>query len=118
MKTKLIELLKRLRTSETIWAWNEYSLENKSTSTIYLIEELDEILTNKTPTEIGELIYNGDFSIKDDYFIFENNNLLESFNKSNVKQCIDYEKLADYILKSKNDFYIHEIENFLKEIHK
>lgn len=76
--------------------------ENTLSDKIFYMAELDYILTDWSPTDIGYAIFDGDFRIVDNYFMVTNQSQLISFN--DPTSVIDLWALAEYMVKNKSLF--------------
>lgn len=76
--------------------------ENTLSDNIFYMAELDYILTDWSPTDIGYGIFDGDFRIVDNYFMVTNQSQLISFN--DPTSVIDLWALAEYMLNNKSLF--------------
>ena len=76
--------------------------ENTLSDEIFYMAELDYILTDWSPTDIGYGIFDGDFRIVDNYFMVTNQSQLISFN--DPTSVIDLWALAEYMVKNKSLF--------------
>ena len=76
--------------------------ENTLSDTIFYMAELDYILTDWSPSDIGYAIFDGDFRIVDDYFMVPSQSRIISFN--DPTSVIDSWELAEYMVKNKSLF--------------
>ena len=76
--------------------------ENTLSDKIFYMAELDDILTDWSPTDIGYAIFDGDFRIVDNYFMITNQCRIISFN--DPTSVIDLWALAEYMVKNKSLF--------------
>lgn len=76
--------------------------ENTLLDKIFYMAELDDILTDWSPTDIGYAIFDGDFRIVDNYFMVPSQCRIISFN--DPTSVIDSSVLAEYMLNNKSLF--------------
>lgn len=106
------EVLKDMTERELFNIYNEYADEN-CYERFYDMEELDEILGNAEPSKIASMIYYGDFKPNDDYFMFNWNGNLYSFDYPSEE--ISFDDIVDYIIRNDEDFDYDEIREILDE---
>ena len=80
---------------------------------IYSTDDIDDILFAKRPSEIAEMIANGDFSIIVPYFAFDGYNHMYSID--NVREEIDIDGIVTYMIEEKDGLNISEIDDLLEE---
>ena len=76
--------------------------ENTLSDKIFYMAELDDILTDWTPSDIGYAMFDGDFSIVDNYFMVPSQSRIISFN--DPTSVIDSSELAEYMVNNKSLF--------------
>lgn len=76
--------------------------ENALSDKIFYMSELDDILTDWSPSDIGYAIFDGDFRIIDNYFMVPSQSRIISFN--DPTSVIDSWELAEYMVKNKSLF--------------
>ena len=104
--------LKGLNDSELLSIYNEFANETYNNN-IYLMVEFDEICENMTASDIARRCFYGKFNPNDNYFIF---NGYENFDSSDyLEDFIDFDDLADYIVKNDEDFDNDDIREILDE---
>lgn len=75
--------------------------KNTLSDKIFYMAELDDILTDWSPSDIGYAIFDGDFRIVDNYFMVPGQCRLISFN--DPTSVIDSSELAEYMVN--NQFF-------------
>lgn len=105
------ELVSLFNNYVNIWADSHYDFH------IYYMEEFEDVFACKSPLQIAEWVYTSeDFNPNDDYFNFDTNNELLSFNWLGSKNCnIDIDDLADYIWKTHESLGSNTIQKILDE---
>lgn len=111
-KDQIKEYLKGLNDSELLSIYNEFATETYDND-IYTMDEFDEICEGMTATDIARRIYNGDFRPNDEYFTFNGYDNLISTDF--LEDFIDFDDLADYIVRSEEDFGDNDIREILDE---
>lgn len=76
--------------------------ENTLSDRIFYMSELDDILTDWSPSDIGYAIFDGDFRIVDNYFMVPSQSRIISFN--GPTSVIDSWELAKYMVNNKSLF--------------
>lgn len=106
---KIIEAL------ENMHEWDIMSAHNESNpySNIYHMDELDDILSGTSPSEVARLIFFGDFNPNHDYFTFNGYGNLESVYSIWDKIYID--EIAEYRIDNDEDFDDSDIRRILDE---
>lgn len=84
---------------------------------LFNMDEFDEIMNDRDPTDIAERVYYGDFNPSDEYFGFDGDGNLTSYSVYGVYDYVDnYEgKIYDY-LKESDDW--GEFPKLIEEIEK
>lgn len=106
------EYLKGLNDSELLSIYNEFANETYNIN-IYLMDEFDEICENMDASDIARRCFYGKFNPNDEYFIF---NGYANFESSDyLEYFIDFDELADYIIRNDEDFDDDDIREILDE---
>ena len=104
------EYLKGLNDSELLSIYNEFANETYNNN-IYLMDEFDDICESMDASDIACRCFYGKFNPNDEYFIF---NGYANFESSDyLEDFIDFDELADYIVKSEEDFGDNDIREIL-----
>lgn len=67
---KFEEIFKALDDSEKVELWNEFCDDYRYEETLFSMDELDDLLAGKKPSELLTMIHD-DFNYNDDYFYFD-----------------------------------------------
>lgn len=105
---RIQEYLEGLLDSGLIAIWNEYC---ENDDCVYSMDEIDEMLSGMTASEILRASYYGDINPNDDYFKF--NGLGNLVSTSSISEWVDIDELAEYIDENENDFGNSEIRDIL-----
>ena len=98
--------------SDLVEIWNEYcDRRNYSDDHIFGMYEIDDYLSNMTPTEIIDKVVGSNFDTSDDWF--KDGIYFESF--SDVPSNIDEDDLINYIIIEDEDFGNSDIRDALDE---
>ena len=91
LKEKIIEGLEELGTDELLSLCREINSYdgNLDQFDIFEMDEFDEMLEGKTPTEIVNRVLYGDFNSTDDYFRFNGYCNLESLSYADIEEELD-----------------------------
>ena len=93
---------------------NEYcDANNDPDARIYCMDELDEILDGKTPTQILMMMHFGNFNPMDEYFRFDGYGNLESTDFP--ENWIYLDDIVDYIIDNNDSLNDDRIEEILTE---
>lgn len=97
----IFDELRNLDKDDIICLWNTYCEEIRDPdSGINSIDDIDDYLCGKTPTEILDSVV-ADFNTSDYYFSVDGYGYFYSFNSiESNKSPIDFEVLADWIIKN------------------
>lgn len=110
---KIIEILEDMTDDEIIAVHNEYCVENNLMDEyIYDMEEFDEAMQNKSPSDIVNYCQIN-FSTNDKYFSFDGYDNCFSFNYPNSHIYIT--DIAEYIDSEENALDNTKIEEILEE---
>lgn len=95
------EYLKSLNDGELLSIYNEFS-EASGYEQVFTMDEFDEICENMDASDIARRCFYGKFNPNDEYFIF---NGYENFDSGDyLEDFIDFDELADYIIRNNEDF--------------
>ena len=76
---KFEEIFKTLDDSEKVELWNELCDDYRYEETLFSMDELDDLLAGKKPSEVLTMVHD-DFNYNDDYFYFDGYGRLCSVN--------------------------------------
>lgn len=108
------ETLDNMSESDLFWLYKEYTNQAQLyDDEIFDMEEFDEIMSGSTPTDIAQKIFYGNFRPNDNYFRFDGYANLESIDW--LKDEIDLDEIADYIIDNENSLGNSEIQEILDE---
>lgn len=107
------EILDNMSESDLFWLYKEYTCQAQLYDEIFDMEEFDEIMSGSTPTDIAQKIFYGDFRPNDNYFRFDGCANLESIDW--LKDGIDLDEIADYIIDNEDSLRNDEIQEILDE---
>lgn len=108
------ETLDNMSESDLFWLYKEYTNQAQLyDDEIFDMEEFDEIMSGSTPTDIAQKIFYGNFRPNDNYFRFDGYANLESIDW--LKDEIDLDEIADYIIDNENSLENSEIQEILDE---
>ena len=117
LKDKIIEVLEELSTDELLSLCKEiYSYDGSLDQfNIYNMDEFDEMLSGKTPTEIVNSIRYGGFASTDEYFRFNGYGNIESLSYADIEEELDsyLGEIADCI---ENGNYYNMLPDSIKAI--
>jgi len=107
-------LLNYLSEDEMVYIHNNFCDKNSYyDDIIYFMNELDDIVTAETPTEIIRTY--GNINVNEDYFVITMYGA-ESFNYYGNAPTTYYDEIVEYILDYDEDFGNSEIREVLDEI--
>lgn len=109
---KIIECLNDTSENDLFDIYNQYADKNHYEN-YYDMDEFDEIMGDADPIDIANKIYYGDFRPCDNYFMFDGCVNLLSFNYPSEE--MNFEEIADYIIRNDEDFGYDEIREILDE---
>ena len=115
MKTieEIKDYLEDLSENDLAQLWNTYCENvNYYDDTIYDMDELDELLSGDSPSELATKIYYGEFCPNDHYFTFNGCGNLES---GYADELISIEDMARYILENEDYLDDDDLEEFCTE---
>lgn len=119
---KITDALKKMiecTPDELISIFNAYintDINSHHGSCVYYMSEFEYTFAQKSPLQIAEWVYTSDFNPYDDYFNFDINNELFSFDWLGSKNCnIDIDDLADYICETRDSLESDAIQKILDE---
>lgn len=108
------ETLDNMSESDLFWLYKEYMNQAQLyDDEIFDMEEFDDIMSGSTPTDIAQKIFYGNFRPNDNYFRFDGYANLESIDW--LKDEIDLDEIADYIIDNENSLENSEIQEILDE---
>lgn len=108
------EILDNMSESDLFWLYKEYTCQAQLyDDEIFDMEEFDEIMSGSTPTDIAQKIFYGNFRPNDSYFRFDGCANLESIDW--LKDGIDLDEIADYIIDNEDSLGNNEIQEILDE---
>ena len=108
------ETLDNMSESDLFWLYKEYVCQAQLyDDEIFDMNEFDEIMCASTPTDIAQKIFYGNFRPNDSYFRFDGCANLESIDW--LKDGIDLDEIADYIIDNENSLGNNEIQEILDE---
>ena len=112
-RQKLVDYINGMGIEEKIALHNTYcDAVNCMDDCIYAMDELDEILEGRTPTDILSMGFYGDFRPQHDFFWFNGYGNLESADYiADMPICA--EDIADYILSEEDSLGNDEIKEIL-----
>lgn len=97
-----------------IGIYNEFcDKNNDSDARIYTMDELDDMLDDKTPTQILMMMHFGNFNPMDEYFRFDGYGNLESTDFPENWFYLD--DIVDYIIDNNDSLNDDRIEEILTE---
>lgn len=101
-KESIITILKTMDTNVLVGVWNEYCQESNMDDYIYNNDEytLDEMF-NGSDYPVNNALraaFYGDYRYNDDYVVFNAYGNLKSYDYYDVKEQIDFDTLAEYIM--------------------
>lgn len=108
-------LLEEISDLDVVQYWNDYCADNSYEDSIYLyLDDLAESLCD-SPVEFARRIYFGEVSSwNDNYFTFDGNVNIVSFNSLNGKNSpIDFDALAEWLEEHSYDY--REIRFLIEE---
>lgn len=105
---RIREYLEGLHDWDLISIWNEWCANDNC---VYPMDELDELLGGRAPSEILRASFYGDINPNDDYFKYNSRGNLVSTNT--LSDWVDIEDLARYIDETENDLGDSEISDIL-----
>lgn len=115
MRKNVIEWLEDFADDcDVMTIWNEYA--DYSQKMLYRMDEIDEVLSNNTISEIYDIISNAmdySFSFGDDYFsYYSGNDEIRSRDKAyELLDGADIAKLVDYMLCHKTEYEAYSVLN-------
>lgn len=113
MRNKIMEYL-ACDCNYIIGIYNEFCDENNdSDARIYTMDELDDMLDSKTPTQILMMMHFGNFNPMDEYFRFDGYGNLESTDF--LEDWINLDDIIDYIIDNNDSLNDDRIEEILAE---
>lgn len=98
--------------TDDIGLYNDYIDDNNYEERLYYMNELDDLLSNYSPTEIIDMtISNNDFSTSDDYFYFDGRDDLVSSNSVEevVDDVIGLDEFKKWIIENKYPEFLDDI---------
>ena len=111
------EAIENMNSDDIIALHNDYC-ENSGymDDFVYSMEEIDEMLNGKTPDEILNMSFYGDFKPCDDYFTFDGYGNLVSFDcASDSKSPIYIDDIARYVDDNDDSLGASDIDDILLE---
>lgn len=105
---RINDYLESLLDSSLIAIWNEYC---ENDDCVYSMDEIDEMLSGMTASEILRASYYGDINPNDDYFKF--NGLGNLVSTSTISEWVDIDELAEYIDENEEDYGVPELRDIL-----
>lgn len=105
---RINDYLESLSDSGLIAIWNEYCGNDDC---VYSMDEIDEILSGMTASEVLRASYYGDLNPNDDYFKYNRRGNLVS--TSTLGEWIDILELAEYIDENEEDYGVPELRDIL-----
>ena len=113
MKRRIKEYLLN-ECDDIVMIHNEYcDANNDPDARIYTMDELDDMLYGKTPTQILMMMHFGNFNPMDEYFRFDGYGNLESTDFPETWICLD--DIIDYIIDNNDSLNDDRIEEILTE---
>ena len=113
MKTKqeIMEFLEsELSNDELVSIWNEYCDNNNYTDDrIYYMREFDDMMYDRTPSEIARDVWSNDFCVNCDYFQWS----VYLTSTDYPEEMVDFDALADYIITNDTSLYNDDLREFL-----
>ena len=114
-RKKLVDYINSMKTDEIVALHNDYcEAAGYEDGRIYSMYELDELLKERTPTDILSMGFYGDFRPQHDFFWFNGNGNLESADYT-VYMPIFAIDIANYILSKEDSLGNDEIREILDE---
>ena len=110
-KQEIMEFLEsELSNDELVTVWNEYCDNNNYTDDrIYYMSEFDDMMCDRTPSEIARDVWSNDFCVNCDYFQWS----VYLTSTDYPEEMVDFDALADYILSNDTSLYNDDLREFL-----
>ena len=113
---KIIEALDEMTKDELIQVHAQYcDAINNYDDYIYSMWEFNDIMYGQTADWIANRIFYGDFNPNYDYFKFDGYGNLQSICNYELKDYIDIDEIAQYIIDTNNALDNDDIQNILDE---
>lgn len=113
-KQAIINIINDMSDDEMVCIWNDYrNAANYSDDYIYSVDEIDEILSDKSPWEILRMGFYGDYRPCDKFWKFDGYGNLKSFDYPADEIYPD--EIAEYCLDNDQDFDNDEIREILDD---
>lgn len=111
---KLYDLFENsISEEDAVAAYNEFASQIGEDQ-IHTMDELDDVLSSWSPSDIVWQIAGSDFNVNDDYFVVTDTEDIHSFtNLSDTYSPFDISSLVEYIVDENEDFGIAEISEIL-----
>lgn len=109
---KIRAALDELSAEEKIALHNDYC---DGDDYIFSMDEFDEIMDGRTPSDIAGRIFYGKFNPWDDYFQFNGYANLESFNDYNVDDYVFLSDIATYMDRNDESLGVDAVEDIFAE---
>lgn len=108
---RLVPVLQDLDSYRLVEAYNKFQEKKNLGEEIYNMDDLDTILGNVSIRNVLFDAYEGDFNPNNNYFCYDENGNLHSFN--DLKDEFNINPLADYCITEGDDLGIEEIRKVL-----
>lgn len=106
------ETLDNMSEHDLFWLYKEYVGQARLyDDKIFDMDDFNEIMSALTPMDVASKILYGDFRPNDCYFKFDGYANLESIGC--LKNAIDLDEIADYIINNENSLENNEIQEIL-----
>lgn len=112
MEEKIKSIIEEMDDGDKIALWNSSCYEcGYDGDEIYYMQDLDELMSDNTPSEIANRIFfGGGFNPNHDYFALDGYANLASFDYADAeKSPFDIDELVDRIVRNENAFGYDEI---------
>lgn len=113
---KIKWILESMDFNELIVVWNAFCDETRSIYQVYGMDEFDEYMYDVKPWEISRSAFFGDFNPTHDYFTFNGDGNLESFDYFTDENCpIVTSDIAEFIIQTKNTLDNDDLQEALHD---
>lgn len=114
VSNSIAAILEDYDNTELLSLYNQYA-EDKFAEQLYdnAPDIMDDLLCDKTPSEIISMVVNGSYYDSDDYVMIDDFGNLLSCNS--VDEVIDLTDISDWMLYHKNSYGDKQIEAIIKE---
>lgn len=110
-RDRIYDYLENLDNDDYLEIVNEYQSKN-NLDTVYPIDEFDSELDSFSPSEIADMVTDGNYSSSDEYFTYDNYTVT---TYSDLCEVEDYDAIADYIIEHDDSLGNGEIRDILDD---